>query len=129
MSDAALSGEARRLLLVDDDQTVCETMARMLSLDGHTAELAAGGEEALDKFAPGKFDLVILDLEMPGMQGDELAAEIRKRAPSQPIVLVTAYGEMLNAMKECPPCVDLVLGKPFGFETLRVALEKVPKRS
>ena len=116
------------MLLVDDDQTVCETMMRMLALDGHAAEIAAGGAEALEKFGRGTFDLVILDLEMPGMRGDELAAEIRKRAPGQPIVLLTAYGEMLNAMKECPPCVDLVLGKPFGFETLRAALEKIPKR-
>lgn len=115
----------RRVLLVDDDPAVWETMRRLLALDGHVAEGASDGREALEKFGKGKFDLVILDLEMPGMRGDELALEIRKIAPEQTIVLLTAYGEMLNAMKECPPGVNRVFGKPFGFETVREALEAV----
>ncbi len=119
---------ARRVLLVDDDAAVCETMRRLLAIDGHIAEGACCGREALEKFCLGTFDLVILDLEMPGMRGDELALEIRKLAPDQPIVLLTAYGEMLNAMHECPPGVNRVFGKPFGFETVREALEAVPAR-
>jgi CheY-like chemotaxis protein len=115
----------RRVLLVDDDPAVLDTMRRILGIDGHIAEGASGGQEALQIFREGKFDLVVLDLEMPGMRGDELALEIRKIAPEQPIVLLTAYGEMLNAMNECPPGVNRVFGKPFGFETVREALEAV----
>jgi len=110
---------------VDDDPGVCETMRRILAMDGHVSEGAVSGKEALRKFGQGRFDLVILDLEMPGMRGDELALEIKKIAPEQTIVLLTAYGEMLNAMKECPPGVDRVFGKPFGFETVREALDAV----
>jgi len=119
----------RRILLVDDDRTVRETMMRILVIDGHSLEAAAGAEEALQKFKRGKFDLVMLDLEMPGMRGDELALAIREIAPEQTIVLLTAYGEVFNAMKECPPGVSRVFGKPFGFETVREALETIPARS
>ena len=116
----------RRVLLVDDDHTVRETMMRLLDFDGHSLDGAAGAEEALAKFRKGRFDLVVLDLDMPGMRGDELALAIKKIAPEQPIVLLTAYGEMLNAMNEIPPGITRVFGKPFGFETVREALETIP---
>lgn len=100
-------------------------MRRILAMDGHVAETANGGREALEKFENGKFDLVVLDLEMPGMRGDELALEIKKASPQQPVILLTAYGDMLNAMRECPPGVDRVFGKPIGFETVREALDVI----
>ena len=126
MSSAEPPSTPRRILFVDDDPTVLETMRRILLIAGHSLEGAAGSEEALQKFERGKFDLIVLDLEMPGMRGDELALAMKKIAPEQTIVLLTAYGEMLNAMKECPPGINRVFGKPFGFETVRQALNIIP---
>jgi CheY-like chemotaxis protein len=68
------------------------------------------------------FDLVILDLFMPGMQGSQVALRIRDIAPSLPILMITAYLEML-ADSDKP--VDAVLGRPFAIDALRRAIAKL----
>ena len=76
-------------------------------------------------FAKGKFDLVITDFAMPNMKGDELAATIKARAPGQPVVMITAYAEMLQSSGNPLPGVDFVISKPFLLENLREAIAKV----
>ena len=87
----------RRILVVDDEPLVCDAVRMMLDFDGHQVKTAASGKEALAMFQEGQFDLVITDFEMPGMKGDELAAAIKAQAPNQPVVMITAYAEMLQA--------------------------------
>src|SRR2546423_13781417 len=93
----------RRILVVDDEPEVCNAVKMLLNFDGHIVEVASNGKDALEMFEHGKFDLIITDFEMPRMKGDELAAAIKARAPNQPIVMITAYAEMLyssgNALK------------------------------
>ena len=72
-----------------------------------------------------KFDLVITDFEMPVMKGDELAAAIKARDPKQPVVMITAYAEMLQASGNPLTGVDFVISKPFLLENLREAIAKV----
>jgi CheY-like chemotaxis protein len=110
---------ATRLLVVDDDPLVREAVRTMLRFDGHEVHLAAGPEEALGLFEPGKFAVVIVDYTMPGMSGAQLAVAIKERDPSQPVLMITAYKEALG---ETPKGVDLILGKPFRFEALRAAV-------
>jgi CheY-like chemotaxis protein len=76
----------------------------------------------LDK---GKFDLVITDFEMPIMKGDELAAAIKARYPKQPVILITAYAEMLQASGNPLKGIDLMISKPFLLKNLREAIAKV----
>src|SRR5258708_33182137 len=85
----------RRILVVDVDPFVCDAVKMMLPFDGHIVETASNGKEALAMFEVGKFDLVITDFAMPTMKGDELAATIKARSPKQPVVMITAYAEML----------------------------------
>src|SRR5206468_5641762 len=115
----------RKILVVDDEPFVCDAVKMMLNFDGHTVDVAASGKEALALFDPGKYDLVITDFAMPAMKGDELAAAIKARAPQQPVVLITAYAEMLQSSGHPLPGVDLVLSKPFLLENLREAIAKV----
>ncbi len=75
---------------MDDDDAVRRTFQLMLEHQGHEVATAGGGQEALGLFQKGGFELVIADLDMPGMKGDELAAAIRAIAPAQPIILATA---------------------------------------
>jgi CheY-like chemotaxis protein len=115
----------RRILVVDDEPLVCEAVKMMLNFDGHRVETASGGKEALAFMEKGQFDLVITDFEMPVMKGDELAAAIKARSPNQPVVMITAYAEMLQASGNRLTGVDLVISKPFLLENLREAIAKV----
>ncbi len=113
---------ARRVLVVDDEATVGETIARVLALDQHQVEIATGGPEAMLAFERGRFDLVILDYQMPGMKGDELAAALKALAPQEPILMMTAYGETLRLAGSFPLAVDRVIRKPFDVDELRAAV-------
>jgi CheY-like chemotaxis protein len=120
----------RRILVVDDEPFVCDAVKMMLTFDGHEVETASNGKEALSMFEKGKYDLVITDFAMPNMKGDELAAAIKARSPNQPVVMITAYAEMLESSGNPLTGVDFVISKPFLLDNLREAITKVtsPKR-
>jgi CheY-like chemotaxis protein len=115
----------RRILVVDDEPLVCDAIKMMLDFDGHVVETVGSAKDALAMLEKGKFDLVITDFEMPRMKGDELAAAIKARDPKQPVIMITAYTEMLQAAGNPLSGVDLVVSKPFLLENLREAIAKV----
>jgi len=117
MNQARVVG--KRILLVEDDRSARESIKLLLRIDRHTVVEAENGQEALDRFAREPFDLVILDYAMPEMLGRELAVQLKRLAPSVPILMVTAYLEKLS---DSDKPVDAVLGKPFGFVELRQAI-------
>jgi len=112
----------RRILVVDDEPYVCDAVRMMLAFDGHQVETAGSGKDALALFAKGKYDVVITDYAMPAMKGDELALAIKNLAPEQPIVLITAYAEMLKSAENPLTGVDFIVSKPFLLENLREAI-------
>src|SRR5436305_1129661 len=115
----------RRILVVDDEPFVCDAVKMMLAFDGHTVETASSAKDALALFDKAKFDLVITDFAMPAMKGDELALAIKARNPRQPVVMITAYAEMLQANGTPLPGVDFMISKPFLLENLRDAIARV----
>jgi CheY-like chemotaxis protein len=115
----------RHILVVDDEPLVCDAVKMMLAFDGHVVETASSGKEALAMFEANKFDVVMTDFMMPAMKGDELAAAIKARNPSQPVVMITAFAEKLQALGTPLKCVDFVVSKPFLLENLREAIAKV----
>lgn len=119
----------RRILVVDDEPFVCDAVKMMLAFDGHSVETASSGKAALDLFEKTKFDLVITDFAMPAMKGDELALAIKKRDPQQPVVMITAYAEMLQSSGTSLPGVDVIISKPFLLENLREAISRVTPAS
>src|SRR5262249_8296792 len=102
----------KHILVVDDEPFVCDAVKMMLDFDGHDVETAHSGKDALAMFEEGKFDLVITDFAMPAMKGDELAAAIKARAPKQPVVMITAYAEMLQSSGNPLKGVDFIISKP-----------------
>lgn len=106
--EAPVSGRSARILVVDDDAQVRHVTASFLAGFGHDATEAGDGEAALRSFAPGRFDLIVADLAMPGMSGIELAAEIRDRDPSLPVLILTGHAEAMQIPDDLP-----VLTKPF----------------
>lgn len=115
----------RRILVVDDQPMVCDALKMMLDLDGHEVTAVFSGEDALAILQHEQFDLIITDFEMPAMKGDELAASIKARWPKQPVVMITAYAEMLQVSPNAVTGVDFILSKPFRLETLRDAVAQV----
>jgi CheY-like chemotaxis protein len=116
----------KRILLADDQPSVRQTIRLLLRLDEHTVVEAADGAEALALFRAGPFDLVITDLDMPKMKGDELASKIKRVRPSQPILMLTAYAEQLRG-SDTP--VDAILDKPFQLEDLRRVMAELLARA
>lgn len=115
----------KRILLVDDAQQVADTIKAALVEFGHRVDLAADAQDALRRFQPGKYDLVITDYAMPKMNGVEVATAIRKRAPGQLILLVTAYAFSIAAKDGRQLPVNSILHKPFYPRELEVALAEL----
>lgn len=111
---------AKRILVVDDEPGIQQSLAMLLGFDGHVVQIAGSGEEALEKFKPGAFDMVITDFSMAGMKGDELAAELKKLEPQIPILLLTAFPPAVK-----PVAVDLLMTKPFYVANLREAISRL----
>jgi len=113
---------AHRVLVVDDEADVRATIRTILRLDGYAVEAVANAEQALKLVESNKFDLIIVDYSMPGMKGDELARLIKERTLHQPILMITAYSEMLDCSLTPVTGVELVLCKPIKAGTFRKAV-------
>ncbi len=114
-----------QILIVDDEPLVREVLSVYLTEDQHVVAEATNGREGLDRFKKGRFDIVITDRAMPELNGDQLASEIKKLKPSQPVILLTGFGDLMNEAAESPSGVDLVVAKPFTLNTLRDAIQTV----
>ena len=114
------------ILVVEDDPRVSGLICSQLIEAGHQPEPAGNADEALGKFSASQFDLVITDLTMPGMDGNQLAITLKKIKPSLPIVLLTGCGDMMG--DALPEAVDLVVCKPFGHRVLMESIATVMKR-
>ena len=112
----------KKILLVDDDQGARESIKLLLRIDRHVVTEAQNGREALTFLAEAPFELVIVDYFMPEMPGNELAAQIKRCAPTLPILMVTAYFEKLVDKDNS---VDGIIAKPFAVDELRQAIAKL----
>jgi CheY-like chemotaxis protein len=115
-----------KVLVIDDEDFVRETLADMLEALAHETVLANGGYDALEKLNSNHFDLVFTDLSMPGMDGWEVAREIRRRVGAEiGIVLVTGYGKATALPPGEEDLVNGVIGKPFDFDQVAETIAKV----
>jgi two-component system, cell cycle response regulator CpdR len=109
------------LLIVEDDDSVRTLAARALESAGHKVSLAEDGEEGLAKIAEaaGRFDLVVSDIRMPGIDGIEMARSASQRFPSLRILLMTGYADQRERAAELSGAVLGVLQKPFTLGEIR----------
>jgi CheY-like chemotaxis protein len=112
-----------QILVVDDEAIVRRSIAMLLEHDGHDVCPVESGEAALVQLAQRRFDLIITDFSMPGIQGDQLVAKIRQRTPTQPIIMATAFVEEYRIFGQTSGRVDALLLKPFSIKELREAIE------
>ncbi len=113
------------ILIVDDESEMRSALSHALTRSGFTVESAASGAEALVKVKKNPFSLVITDVKMPQMSGMELLGAVKKISPGIPVMVITAYGSIHNAVEAMQAgAVDYLL-KPFSFETLVATVKKV----
>lgn len=117
-----------RILVVDDQEGIRDIISAYLTEDCHMVETAAGAAEAMEKFMEGRFDLVITDRAMPEINGEELAASIKRVNPQEPVIMLTGFADVMDDADQKNENVDMVLGKPTQLNELRRAIGEVVQR-
>jgi excisionase family DNA binding protein len=102
-----------RILVVDDEAGIRELLAKTLAVAEYDVDLAAGGQEALERLHREQYDLVITDLRMPGVDGLTLIREARRYMPQLPIIIITGYSTEASAIEAINLGVNGYLTKPF----------------
>jgi DNA-binding response OmpR family regulator len=115
---------AKRILVVDDETLVLDAVRLTLTYYGYTVETATSGPEALLRMASAPFDLVVTDRKMPGMPGDQLAAQVKRQWPACPIILLTGFPPEVK-----PDGIDVILLKPFSMAELQKAIHGLLSRA
>jgi two-component system, OmpR family, phosphate regulon sensor histidine kinase PhoR len=108
-----------RILVVDDEVRVCKSIRQVLAGDDCEVDMALSGEEALSKDAERPYDLMIVDLMMPGLSGLDLLRMLKARNPKVRIIMVTGYPTMRNTLQAMQLGAMDFLPKPFLPTTLR----------
>jgi signal transduction histidine kinase/ActR/RegA family two-component response regulator len=117
-----------KILVVDDEEPVRELLSDILEDEGVEVTLAASGAEALARFQTGKFDAVLTDLGMPGMNGWELLRAIGERDGQVPLAVITGWGELVSTHEEKAARVEWVLTKPFAMSQICEIAQEVTRR-
>lgn len=118
-----------RILLAEDDQNLGEVLSSYLDVNGYETDVATNGLEALKEFNNKSYNLCILDVMMPGMDGFELAGEIKKNDPTMPIIFLTAKTLKEDIIEGFKIGADDYITKPFNSEELLYRIKAVLKRS
>ncbi|MBI4578004.1 MAG: sigma-54-dependent Fis family transcriptional regulator [Planctomycetes bacterium] len=113
-----------RIAVVEDQDLVRDSLVDTLTRAGWAVEAHAQPEEALAAFRQRPTDLVITDLRMPGMNGVELLAEVRRIAPEVPVIVITAYGSVENAVEAMRRGAYDYLTKPFRADAIELVVRK-----
>lgn len=123
-----MSGQTPRILLVDDEQSVQELLSYPLRKDGYEVVQARDGKEALELFGESEFDLVVLDVMMPRMDGLECCRRLRASSPV-PIIMLTAKSEEVDKIVGLELGADDYITKPFSVRELRSRVKALLRRS
>ena len=117
-----------RVLLVEDENRIADFVSRGLQEQGYAVDVAPNGDEALHWTGTAKFDIIILDLMLPGINGIEVCRTLRERGSSTPILMLTARDAVEDRVKGLDSGADDYLVKPFAFAELMARLRALIRR-
>src|ERR671927_932148 len=123
-----MASQAPRILLVDDEHAVQKLLAFPLRKDGYEVVAATTGNEALERFRDGEFDLVVLDVMLPQVDGFEVCRQLRARS-SVPIIMLTAKAEEFDKVLGLELGADDYITKPFSMREFRSRVKAVLRRA
>lgn len=121
--------DAKKILLVEDEEHLLKTILLNLELEGYEVKTAINGIDALKKFRSSPFDLILLDVMLPEMNGFDVCEEIRKENTRVPILFLTAKGASEDKIRGLKLGADDYLTKPFNLEELLLRIQISLKRS
>jgi len=116
------------ILIIDDESEIRESLETLLELEGYRVDAAESGEDGLARIAGQPFDLVLLDLALPGKNGLEVLAVIRERDPQLAVIMITAYGTVENAVNAMQAGAANFIQKPWDNEKLLADVRAVIAR-
>ena len=119
---------SERILIVDDEDGMRRLLSRVLTREGYETSAVANGAEALRLVASERFDLVVTDIKMPEMDGLQLLAELKEYEPSLPIIVITAYGTIENAVQALRSGAYDYIAKPFENDEIKLTVAKAFER-
>lgn len=111
----------RSVLIIDDEDSIRRTISLALQEAGFQTDTAANGEEAVRRFTERAYDVLILDLKLPGLSGVDVLGEARARRPDMPVVIITAYGDVESAVASLRGGATNFIQKPFTPERIQEA--------
>jgi DNA-binding NtrC family response regulator len=114
-----------KILIVDDELIMRESLAGWLERDGHAVQTAASGEEALEKVKETQFDIFLVDIKMEGISGLEVLRNVKESDPDADVVMITAYGSIPSAIEAMKDGAYDYMLKPFDPNELGVLIEKI----
>lgn len=118
-----------RILLVEDDLMLSDTVARALRQSAHTVESASRGDQADELLQKGDYDLVLLDANLPGIDGFEVLRRLRKRKSAVPVLMLTVRDEPQDRVAGLDLGADDYLTKPFHLSELEARVRALIRRS
>ena len=117
-----------RLLVVEDEKALCESIAKGLRLDGYEVDTAFDGEEAMDIISTDSYDLIILDLNLPGMDGLDILKNMRASDNETNVLILSARGGLNDKIEGLDSGANDYLCKPFHFEELEARVRSLTRR-
>jgi DNA-binding response OmpR family regulator len=124
-----MGGDALKLLVVEDEARMVQLLRRGLTEEGHTVVCASDGSEGLELARNYEFDVIILDIMMPKLNGYELAQRLRHERVATPVLMLTAKDSVPDVVRGLDAGADDYLTKPFAFEELLARLRAVKRRA
>jgi DNA-binding response OmpR family regulator len=118
-----------QILLIEDDTRLSALVADRLRGEGHTAETAADGDEGLRLASSGHFDLAVVDVMLPGLDGLHVASTLRERGVTTPILMLTARDTIDDRVAGLRAGADDYLVKPFAFAELVARIDALARRA
>ena len=119
----------KRLLLVEDEPGLVLTLSDRLAREGYTIESSGDGESGLERAAAGGFDLVLLDVMLPRMNGLDVLRELRRRSIETPVIMLTARGQTVDKVVGLKLGADDYVTKPFEMVELLARIEAKLRRA
>lgn len=115
----------KKILIVEDDEYVLGSVQMLLAKDGYDVDTATNGEQALTTCQKEQFDLAIVDLKMPGMDGLQVLKGLKKLTPDTMVIIMTAFGSIQNAVEAMRTGASDYITKPISAEEIKLAVQKV----
>jgi DNA-binding response OmpR family regulator len=124
MEDWLVMGSKKTILVVDDDKSILRTFTRILQKSGYEIDVAETGKEAMEKAENHHFDLALVDIRLPDMDGTDLIAKLKKPLQHTVKIMITGFPSLETGVKALDEGADAYLVKPVKPEELLMLLEE-----